>query len=91
MLGKEILSFYTFLFHLGRNSSLELKQRPWRGGIYWLALWITWCVLIPQGYLTRGSSITHSGPGPPISIINQKVAAMNLPTGQSDGGIPVSK
>jgi hypothetical protein len=58
----------------------ELKQSPQRSAAYWL---------VPQGFLSLlsyttqdhspRSDTTHSGLGPPASVLNQE-------TGQSDGG-----
>ena len=67
----------------------ELKQRPWRGAAYWLALHGLLSLLSYKThvYLPRGDT-AQSGLGPSTSIIKEEYALQTcLPTGQSDRGI----
>lgn len=57
----------------------ELKQKPWRVAVYWLASWgLLNCL---STYLPKAGS-AHSGLGPVTSINNQGNAPTDTPTGQ---------
>ena len=83
-----VYSVLQFIVHHRRNSDQELNpgmgrqelmQRPWRGAADWLAPMVcSVCFFYKTQDHQRRDGTTHSGLCPPISIINQENAQIDL-------------